>query len=181
MQTALQSDCLVLESDPIRRKQYLQFPKRLFLSVCPVCLLISIFVLYLTKDSQWLLAIRLLRQLALFLSSVSLFSCIPLLIYWANCAGTSLVQRLYLSQDRLCYTGYNGSLEERVEFTFTLKHLTSYRIGKRAIRIQGQFTKTTKDVYGFYRKGPFSKTLWIPRTFPLEQEQALLQFLDNAR
>ncbi|WP_204652569.1 hypothetical protein, partial [Gemmiger formicilis] len=40
------------------------------------------------------------------------------LMYWANCSGTSLVQRVYLSENRLCYTGYSGSMDERVEFLF---------------------------------------------------------------
>ena len=105
------------------------------------------------------------------------FSFIPLLMYWANCSGTSLVQRIYLMQNQLYYAGYSGSMDERVEFTFTLLHLESYRIGKRAIHIRGQFAKKTKDVYGTYQKRNFTKTLWLPRTFPLKQEQALLQFL----
>ena len=70
-------------------------------------------------------------------------------------------------------------MEERVEFTFTLLQLESYRVGKRAIHIRGQFAKKTKDSYGTSKKGPFTKTLWLPRTFPLEQEQALLQFLHD--
>ena len=98
-------------------------------------------------------------------------------MYWANCSGTSLVQRVYLSHNQLYYTGYSGSMDERVEFTFTLLQLESYRVGKRSIRIRGQFTKKTKDVYGTHQKGHFTKTLWLPRTFPLEQEQILLEFL----
>lgn len=39
------------------------------------------------------------------------------------------------------------------------------------------FTKKTKDAYGTYQKGNFTKTLWLPRTFSLEQERALLKFL----
>ena len=64
-----------------------------------------------------------------------------------------------------------------MEFTFTLLQLEDYHIGKRAIRIRGQFTKETKNAYGTYQKGNLTKTLWLPRTFPLEQEQTLLQFL----
>ena len=37
---------LVLETDLIRRKQYLRLPKLLVLLVCPVVLLLSFFVLY---------------------------------------------------------------------------------------------------------------------------------------
>lgn len=98
-------------------------------------------------------------------------------MYWANCSGTSLVQRIYLEKDTLYYAGYSGSMEERTEFLFTLIHLEGYRIGKRAIHIRGQFTKKTKDFYGTSEKGPFTKRLWIPRTFPPQQEQALLEFL----
>ena len=70
-------------------------------------------------------------------------------------------------------------MEERVEFTFTLLRLESYHIGRRSIRIHGQFTKKTRDAYGSSQKKPFTKTLWLPRTFPVEQEQALLQFLHD--
>ena len=70
-------------------------------------------------------------------------------------------------------------MEERVEFTFTLLRLESYHIGKRSIRVHGQFTKKTRDTYGSSQKKPFTKTLWLPRTFPIDQEQALLYFLQN--
>ena len=79
------------------------------------------------------------------LMAAAVFSFIPLLMYWANCSGTSLVQRIYLTQDQLYYTGYSGSMEERVEFTFTLGRLEDYHVGKRSVRIRGQFTKKTKD------------------------------------
>ncbi len=80
-------------------------------------------------------------------------------MYWANCSGTSLVQRIYLTQNQLYYAGYSGSMEERVEFTFTLLQLKSYRVGKRAIRIRGQFTKKTKDAYGTYQKREFHQNV----------------------
>ena len=34
-----------------------------------------------------------------------------------------------------------------------------------------------KDAYGAHQKNAFSKTLWIPCTFPVKQEQILLDFL----
>ena len=176
-QKAVQSDVLVLETDPARRKRYLRLPKILALLVCPGVCIVSGFVLYLTKNAQELLAVQLLRMPFLSLMAVAAFSFIPLLMYWANCSGTSLVQRVYLAQDQLYYAGYSGSMEERVEFTFTLLQMESYRVGKRAIYIRGQFAKKTKDSYGTSQKGPFTKTLWLPRTFPPEQEQAMLQFL----
>ncbi len=71
-------------------------------------------------------------------------------------------------------------MDERVEFTFILLQPESCRVGKRIIRIRGRFIKETKDVHGISKKGPFSKTLRLPRTFPAEQEQALLRFLQNA-
>ena len=178
-QKAIQSDVLVLETDPIRRKRYLRLPKILALLVCPGIGLISGSVLALTKNSQDLLTVRLLRAPFLALMAAAVLSFIPLLMYWANCSGTSLVQRVYLAQNQLYYAGYSGSMEERVEFTFALLHLESYRVGKRAVRIRGQFTKKTKDSYGTSQKGPFTKTLWLPRTFPLEQEQVLVQFLHD--
>ena len=48
--------------------------------------------------------------------------------------------------------------------------------------IKGQLynlAERTKDSYGTRQKGPFTKTLWLPRTFPVEQEQVLLQFLHD--
>jgi len=106
-----------------------------------------------------------------------MFSFIPLLMYWMNCSGTSLVQRVYLAQGQLHYTGYSGSMEERVEFVFTLLQLEGCHVGKRSICIRGQFNKKTKDAYGSHRKGSFTKTLHLPRTFPPEQEQVLVEFL----
>lgn len=178
-QKAVQSDILVLETDPVRRKRYLRLPKILALLVCPGVCLISGFVLALTKNSQNFFAVQLLRIPFLSLMAAAAFSFIPLLMYWTNCSGTSLVQRVYLAQNQLYYTGYSGSMEEQVEFTFLLLQLESCRVGKRAIRIRGQFTKRTKDSYGTRQKGPFTKTLWLPRTFPVEQEQVLLQFLHD--
>ena len=169
----------MLETDPIRRKRYLRLPKILALLICPGVCLTSGFVLALTKNSQELLSVRLLRTPFLALMAAAVFLFILLLMYWANCSGTSLVQRVYLTQNQLYYTGYSGSMEERVEFTFTLLRLESYHIGKRSIRVHGQFTKKTRDAYGSSQKKPFTKTLWLPRTFPIDQEQALLYFLQN--
>lgn len=174
---AVQADVLALESDPVRRKRYLRLPKILVLLVCPGVCLVSGLVLSLTKNSQDLWTVQLLRMPFFSLMVAAVFSFIPLLMYWANCSGTSLVQRIYLTQNQLYYAGYSGSMEERVEFTFTLLQLKSYRVGKRAIRIRGQFTKKTKDAYGTYQKGNFTKMLWLPRTFSLERERALLEFL----
>ena len=58
--------------------------------------------------------------------------------------------------------------------------LEEYSVGRRSIRIRGTFTRKTKDAYGAHQKNAFSKTLWIPRTFPVKQEQILLDFLRKA-
>ena len=100
---AVSSGYLVLETDPIRRKQYLRLPKLLVLLVCPAVLLFSFFVLFLTKNYHDYFVILLLRQLFMALAGTAFLSVIPLLLYWANCSGTSLVQRVYLSENRLCY------------------------------------------------------------------------------
>ena len=178
-QAALQSDVLVLETDPVRRKRYLRLPKLLALLIDPGVLLLSMIVLFFTKNYPDMPAISLLRQLFMALSAGALFAWLPLLLYWANCSGTSKVQRIYLTQNRLYYTGYSGSMEERVEFTFTLTRLESCRVGKRSIRIRGQFARNTQDAYGSHQKDLLFKTLWVPRTFPEEQERSLLQFLQN--
>lgn len=176
-QKAAQSDTLVLETDPTRRKRYLRLPKILALLVCPGTFLICLAILAATRDSQALPAVWLLRQPVLVVMATAMFSFIPLLIYWMNCSGTSLVQRVYLAQGQLHYTGYSGSMEERVEFVFTLLQLEGCHVGKRSICIRGQFNKKTKDAYGSHRKGSFTKTLHLPRTFPPEQEQVLVEFL----
>ena len=174
---AVSSGDLVLETDLIRRKQYLRLPKLLVLLVCPVVLLLSFFVLFLTKNYHDYFVILLLRQLFMALAGTAFLSVIPLLLYWANCSGTSLVQRVYLSENRLCYTGYSGSMDQRVEFAFVLLRLEGYSLGRRSIRIRGTFTRKTKDAYGTHQKSAFSKTLRIPRTFSVEQEGILLDFL----
>ena len=176
-QKAAQSDTLVLETDPTRRKRYLRLPKILALLVCPGTFLICLAILATTRDSQALPAVWLLRQPVLVVMATAMFSFIPLLMYWMNCSGTSLVQRVYLAQGQLHYTGYSGSMEERVEFVFTLLQLEGCHVGKRSICIRGQFNKKTKDAYGSHRKGSFTKTLHLPRTFPPEQEQVLVEFL----
>ena len=174
---AVSSGDLVLETDLIRRKQYLRPPKLLVLLVCPVVLLLSFFVLFLTKNYHDYFVILLLRQLFMALAGTAFLSVIPLLLYWANCSGTSLVQRVYLSENQLCYTGYSGSMDQRVEFAFVLLRLEGYSLGRRSIRIRGTFTRKTKDAYGTHQKSAFSKTLRIPRTFSVEQERILLDFL----
>lgn len=174
---AVSSGDLVLETDLIRRKQYLRLPKLLVLLVCTVVLLLSFFVLFLTKNYHDYFVILLLRQLFMALAGTAFLSVIPLLLYWANCSGTSLVQRVYLSENRLCYTGYSGSMDQRVEFAFVLLRLEGYSLGRRSIRIRGTFTRKTKDAYGTHQKSGFSKTLRIPRTFSVEQERILLYFL----
>ena len=174
---AVSSGDLVLETDLIRRKQYLRLPKLLVLLVCPVVLLLSFFVLFLTKNYHDYFVILLLRQLFMALAGTAFLSVIPLLLYWANCSGTSLVQRVYLSENRLCYTGYSGSMDQRVEFAFVLLRLEGYSLGRRSIRIRGTFTQKAKDAYGTHQKSAFSKTLRIPRTFSVEQERILLDFL----
>ena len=178
-QAAIQAEYQVLETDPSRRKHYLKLPKTLTLLILPGIFLISGIVLYFTKNSQELLISQILRPPFLVLMTAALLLFIPMLMYWANCSGTSLVQRIYLSQGQLIYAGYSGSMEERVEYRYTLLELTHYHIGKRSIRIKGQFTKETKDSYGTRKKVSYLKTLWIPRTFPAEQEQALFHFLNN--
>ena len=176
---AVQADVLVLESDPALRKKYLRLPKRLVLLVCPGVCFASGCVLALTRDAQDLWAVQLLRAPFLALMTAAAFSLLPLLLYWMNFSGTSLTQRIYLTQNRLYYRGYSGSMEERVEFTFTLLQLERFHARRRAIRIRGRFTKASKDAHGVSQKGPFPKTLWLPRTFPAEQERALLDFLQR--
>ena len=150
----------------MQKKRSIRFGKWLLtLLVCPGVCLISGSVLALTKDAQALLTVRLLRTPFLALMVVVAFSFIPLLMYWMNCSGTSLVQRIYIAQGQLHYTGYSGSMEERTEFDFTLLQLESCHVGKRSIRLRGQFDNKA------------TKTLYIPRTFPPEQEHILMEFL----
>ncbi len=178
-QTALESGKTVIESDAAIRKKYLRFPKILALLVCPSVFLLSGLALSLTKDHQAAFSVRLLRLPFLALAAAALVAFIPLLMYWANCSGTSLVQRIYLGQSSFRYSGYSGSMEERVEFSYALISLESFHVGRRAISIRGEFLKTTSDLYGVRNKGPFSKNLHIPRTFTKSQEQTLLAFLQE--
>ncbi len=107
-QKAVLLDMLVLETDLARRKRYLRLPKILALLVCPSVCIVSGFVLYLTKNSQNLFTVQLLRLPFMALMAAAVFFFILLLMYWTNCSGTSLVQRIYLTQDQLYYTGYSG-------------------------------------------------------------------------
>ena len=75
---------LVLETDPIRRKQYLRLPKLLVLVVCPGSFLLSFLVLYFTKNHQDQLAVLMLRQPFMALAAASIFAVIPLLLYWGE-------------------------------------------------------------------------------------------------
>lgn len=74
---AVSSGDLVLETDLIRRKQYLRLPKLLVLLVCPVVLLLSFFVLFLTKNYHDYFVILLLRQLFMALAGTAFLSVIP--------------------------------------------------------------------------------------------------------
>ena len=90
----------------MQKKRSIRFGKWLLtLLVCPGVCLISGSVLALTKDAQDLLTVRLLRTPFLVLMVVVAFSFIPLLMYWMNCSGTSFVQRVYLAQNQLRYSG----------------------------------------------------------------------------
>lgn len=164
-QEAELSGAVVLETDPALRKRYLVLPKVLALLVCPGTFIVCLAILAATKDAQALTAVRLLRQPVLAVMAAAMLSFVPLLMYWMNCSGTSLVQRIYIAQGQLHYTGYSGSMEERTEFDFTLLQLESCHVGKRSIRLRGQFDNKA------------TKTLYIPRTFPPEQEQILMEFL----
>ena len=169
---------VVLESDPARRRQYLKFPRRLFLLGCPGLLALAFLGLYLTKPQMHDGNIQLLRQMLLAVGAMGMLSFLPLLIYWANCAGTSLVQRIYLpSQGGLHYTGYSGSMEQREEFSFTLMTLASFSVSKRSLRMRGWFYKETRDIHGSRAKEVY-KSLWIPRTFSEDREQELIKALE---
>lgn len=76
-QKAAQSGALVLESDPIRRKRYLRLPKLLALLVCPGVCLVSGFVLALTKNSQDLWTVQLLRMPFFSLMVAAVFLLFP--------------------------------------------------------------------------------------------------------
>ena len=90
----------------MQKKRSIRFGKWLLtLLVCLGVCLISGSVLTLTKDAQDLLTVRLLRTPFLALMVVVAFSFIPLLMYWMNCSGTSFVQRVYLAQNQLRYSG----------------------------------------------------------------------------
>lgn len=62
-QKAVQSDILVMETAPVRRKQYLRLPTIWALLVCPSVCIVSGFVLALTRNSRDLLSVQLLRML----------------------------------------------------------------------------------------------------------------------
>ena len=175
---ALASHQLVLETDPKRRQAYLRLPKYLTLLFCPAIFMICTLILYMTRDEKSLPAIQWLRLPVTYLAGLALFALLPLSMYWLNCQGTSLVQRIYIDHDQLYYYGYSGSMEERRESTYQLVSLQSFRVYQRAIHIRGSFRIQTQDRYGLditIKK----KALWIPRTFPVEQEESLLQFLNS--
>lgn len=174
---AIDSDYLVIESDPVCRQQFLRLPKVLFLFVCPAILLFSFIVLFLTKNHLYSGIIVVLRTIFLALALFSLLAFLPLLIYWLNCSGTSKVQRIYIHENQFIYAGYSGSMEERSEFSFILTHLDSLIIKRRALWIKGTFIKKTCDAYDTHQKKLAHKRLWIPRTFSLKQEKTLISFL----
>ena len=170
---------MILTPDQARRKEFLRLPRRLALLAVPACLLVFGFILFLTKDCQYVPLIMFLRQICLFFMACAFISFIPLLIYWANCSGTSLVMKLYLSDDSLFYVGYSGSMDERSDFSYQLQELTGYQVGKRSIRVNGVFIRKIKDRYGSKAKNDVHKNLWLPRVLPQEQEEALIRFLER--
>ena len=174
---AIDSNYLVIESDPVCRQHFLRLPKVLFLFVCPAILLFSFIVLFLTKNHLYSGIIVVLRTIFLALALFSLLAFLPLLIYWLNCSGTSKVQRIYIHENQFIYAGYSGSMEERSEFSFILTHLDSLIIKRRALWIKGTFIKKTCDAYGTHQKKIAHKRLWIPRTFSLKQEKTLISIL----
>ncbi len=176
-ETFVRSDYQVLESDPALRRKYMRFPRRLFFALCPGLLILSLIPLSLTRDLEQTAVVALIRQAAMGLSLLSALSFFPLLFYWIDCSGTSLVQRISISRSQLVWSAYSGSMEERVETTLTLIRLESFQVTARTIRIRGEFARQVTDRYGVRDKGVRTRTLRVLRTLSPQQEEALLSFL----
>ena len=152
-------------------------PKLLVLAICPGSFLLSFLVLYFTKNHQDQLAVLLLRQLFMALAGTAFLSVIPLFavlgellrdIFGSACVSLGKpallyrLQRQYGSAGGICLC---PSPAGRVFF------------GKTLYPYPGNIYRKTKDAYGTHQKSAFSKTLRIPRTFSVEQERILLDFL----
>ena len=172
-QVAAAGGALCAGKRPRAAQTVLRFPKALCLVGCPALLLAGFAVLYVTKGQQGL-AVHLLRQGAQALSAAG-FLGFAAGLYWANCSGTSLVQRIYLSDGALRYAGYSG-MEERVEFSYLLFSWNAFGWAGARCTYRAAFAKTTQDAW-LPAKGPAGPRAWVPRTFPQAQEQALLHFL----
>ena len=174
---ALEDESIVMEADRDRRKIFLRFPRKLFLLGTVLPLLVSVAGLALTRDYMYIGWVHGLRQVFMFFSAAGLLACVPLLIYWADCSGTSLVMRIYLTPGGMSCYGYSGSMAERTEYEFVLTDLKGYEVTGQHIKVRGIFDKKLKDRHGTYSTANIQKTLRIPRVFSPEQERALLDYL----
>ena len=174
---AVEKESIVMEADRDRRKFFLRFPRKLFLMGTVLPLLVSVVGLALTRDYMYIGWVQGLRQIFMFFSAAGLLAWVPLLIYWADCSGTSLVMRIYLTPGQMRCYGYNGSMAERTEYEFALTDLSDYEVTCHYIKVRGTFDKKLKDRHGTCSTSNLQKTLRIPRVFPPEQERALLDYL----
>lgn len=175
---AVEKESIVMEADRDRRKFFLRFPRKLLPAGDRAS---SAGVRGRSGPHQRLyvhwVGVQGLRQIFMFFSAAGLLACVPLLIYWADCSGTSLVMRIYLTPGQMRCYGYNGSMAERTEYEFALTDLSDYEVTCHYIKVRGIFDKKLKDRHGTCSTSNLQKTLRIPRVFPPEQERALLDYL----
>ena len=112
-----------------------------------------------------------------FLLGLGIFSFIPSLLilglYYADCSGTSKVQRMIIYPDKLVYSGYSGRSFQQIRFLSVIDSIDSYHMGKWKIKIRGRFKFTYT---GKWEETKIKTHLSIMRT--LEDEETLLASLD---
>ena len=134
---------LVLETDPIRRKQYLRLPKLLVLAVCRArsCFLFSCCI-----------SPRTIRTSCGLDTASAVYGsggCLDLRCDPASAVLGELLRDVFGSArvslgKPLCYTGYSGSMDERVEFAFVLLPAERVFCGKTIHLYPGNIYPKTK-------------------------------------
>ena len=161
-----------LKTNERRRKQILRPIRAVFLGVTLGLPVLGILLLKVLPRSLYYQ-----NFLGCFLA-FCVFSFIPSLIilglYYADCSGTSLVQKLYLYPDKLVYSGYSGQGYQQIRYLSVIDSIDSYHVGKWKIRLNGKLTFTYT---GKWEHTKVKTHLNIMRT--LDNEKELLALLDR--
>ena len=160
-----------LRTDEKRRREMLRPVRALFFGATfgpPVLSLILMAViprhLYYGTPAAYLIGLGIVT----FIPCLAIFG-----VYYADCSGSSKVQKVILYPEKLVFSGYSGKGFQQMQYLSVIDSIDSYKVGKRRIWINGRFKFTYT---GKWNETSTKRHFSIMRT--LEDEDKLLASLD---